>query len=300
MRVPTLACSTLAAAALFAAQLAAQQQDRPEPTFADVSYGPHGQQRFDFYQADADQPAPLVVYIHGGGFRGGSKNGVNARVVRRLLDAGIHVASVEYRFVQHRPLPAAHYDSLRALQTIRSKAEEWKIDKTRVGAFGGSAGAQLCMWLAFRDEMADPDSADPVERESSRLTVVATTGGQTTMDMEWWFANVPGYAEPHRPLKDYYGSAAPNQIRMIVEGISALSLISADDPPIHMSYRMPPEEPIPSDPNQATGWKVHHVAFGQALLKKMNALGVEAHLAYPGAKPKYADLTEFFLAKLGE
>ncbi|MEE9365685.1 MAG: alpha/beta hydrolase fold domain-containing protein, partial [Dehalococcoidales bacterium] len=143
-------------------------QLRP-PTHADVKYGPYERSVLDFYQAESDKPTPIAVYIHGGGFRGGSKRGLNAGTLRELLNAGISVAAVEYRFVSEKPLPAAHHDSLRALQFIRSKASQWNIDKKRIGAFGGSAGAQICMWLAFHEEMAEPSSSDPVERESSRL-----------------------------------------------------------------------------------------------------------------------------------
>ena len=97
----------------------------------------------------SEKPTPVVVYIHGGGFRGGSKQRINVKTLRGLLEAGISVVAFHYRFVQHAPLPAAHHDCRRALQLLRSKADEWNLDPERVGAFGGSAGAQLCMHLAF-------------------------------------------------------------------------------------------------------------------------------------------------------
>ncbi len=77
----------------------------------------------------------------------------------RRLAAGGSVAAIEYRLVPEYPLPTAHHDSLQALQFIRSKATEWNIDKKHTGPFGGSAGAQICMWLAFHDEMADRRAA---------------------------------------------------------------------------------------------------------------------------------------------
>ena len=96
---------------------------------ADVPYGPHERNVLDFYQAKSDKPTPLALYIHGGGFRGGSKRSVNQVVLRDLLAAGISVAAIEYRLVPEHPLPIAHHDSLRALQFIRSKATPWKIDR---------------------------------------------------------------------------------------------------------------------------------------------------------------------------
>lgn len=140
----------------------------------------------DFYGAHSPGVTPLVVFVHGGGFRAGSKEQINPGTLRELLAAGISVAAINYRFVQQHPLPAAHHDARRAIQFLRSKAGEWKIDKAKFGAFGGSAGAQLCTYLAFHDDMANPLSYDPIERESTRLAAVATTGGQTTMDLDWW------------------------------------------------------------------------------------------------------------------
>jgi acetyl esterase/lipase len=268
------------------------------PTHSNVSYGPHSQNVIDFYKAESDVPTPVAVFIHGGGFRGGSKRGLNAGTLRELLDAGISVAAVEYRFISHAPLPAAHHDSLRALQFIRSRADEWNIDKTRVGAFGGSAGAQICMWLAFHDEMADPSSNDRLKRESSRLTCVATGGGQTTMDFDWWMKWIPGYDKPHRDLAESFGEITDEERGDILEDISALSIVSADDVPIFMSYGMKPDDPVPAEASRAQGWKVHHVMFGIKLKERMDELGLEADLKYPGARTTYRSNADFFIQKL--
>jgi acetyl esterase len=284
--------------ALLYAQAAAKRQPRINPTMEDVKYGPHARNVLDFYKAGSDKPTPVVLFIHGGGFRGGSKKSVNQAILKELLAAGISVAAIEYRFVADKPLPAAHHDSLRALQFIRSKAPQWNIDKNRVGAFGGSAGAQICMWLAFHDEMADPHSSEPLKHESSRLKCVMTNGGQTTMDMDWWKKWVPGYEKPHRDRSEVYGDVTDDKLRDIVKDISALSLITADDPPIFMSYGMKPDAPIPVDSKRAQGWKVHHIIFGVKLKEKMDQLGVEANLKYPGVQTKYKTPTSFLIAKL--
>ena len=267
---------------------------RVQPTHADVAYGEHPQQKIDLYLANSDKPAPLVLYIHGGGFKGGSKRGVSPSP---FLDAGISLAAIEYRFVQHKRLPAAHHDCRRAIQFLRHHAEKYNFDKTRIGAFGGSTGAQLCMYLGFHDDMAKADSDDPIAHESTRLTCVATSGGQTTMDFAWWHKNVPGYDQPHRDISTIFDADTPEGIEQIVSEISALSLISEDDPPIFMSYGMKPDDPVPTGGN-AQGWKVHHVIFGVKLKEKMDAIGVEADLQYPGATTKHDSREEFLITKL--
>ncbi len=48
------------------------EEDRNPPPFSDVAYGEHEKQRFDVWPVpDAKEPTPLVLFIHGGGFRGG-------------------------------------------------------------------------------------------------------------------------------------------------------------------------------------------------------------------------------------
>ena len=90
-----------------------------------------------------------------------------------------------YRFVQEAdaagvkpPVEWPLHDAARALQFVRSKAGEWNIDKQRIGASGASAGACSSLWLAFHPDMADPNSSDPVTRESTRLWCAAVTVAQ--------------------------------------------------------------------------------------------------------------------------
>jgi acetyl esterase len=280
-----------------------QTQPAPEaplPTFADVSYGPHERNVLDFWQAKSITATPLAIFIHGGGFMNGSKDGLTRntngiKILKELLDAGISVASISYRLIPQAALPAAHHDGRLALQFLRSKAKEWNINNNRVAAWGGSAGAQICMYLAFHDDMADPGNSDPVLRESTRLKCVATSGGQTTMIRDWWIKNVPQYS-PHRDFLENFGTRDEQEYIKSASQVSALSLISADDPPIFMTYNMAPDAPLPTENPQ--GWKIHHVIFGIKLKEKMDALGIEADLKYPGAKSKYNSVPEFFIAKL--
>lgn len=277
------------------AQAQRQQEPLPAPTHAAVSYGDHPSQVIDFWQAQGDGPRPLVVYIHGGGFTGGNKNSVGARRIDALREAGISVASVEYRLIGVAPLPAAHEDAVRAIQFIRSKAAEWGIDKTRIGATGGSAGAQLVAFLAWHDDFADPSSGDPVARESSRLSCVAPTGCQSTMDLNWWLENIPGYTIIHKDMEEAVeGSRIVKNA--IIKEISVINHISSDDPPVYFQYGMAPGDPIPE--NNPRGWSVHHVNFGVAMSDKLKQAGVEVTLKYPGAKVNYNSDIEFLIDKL--
>ena len=106
------------------------------------------------------------------------------------------------------------------------------------------------------------------------------------MDWKLWKEWVPGYDRPHRQQFELFGEKTAEETRGIVADISAMSLISADDPPIHMQYGQRPDDPVPADPRRARGWKIHHVMFGVKLKEEMDELGVEASLQYPGVQTK--------------
>lgn len=145
----------------------------------DVSYGPHKRNVLDIWLAKSNKPTPVVVFFHGGGFRAGDKSQLRPAMLNELLEANISVAASNYRLTNAAPFPAQMHDAVRAIQFIRSNADEWNLDKNRFAAFGGSAGAGISMWLAFHDDLADPNSDEPVKRESTRLLCTAR-----------WVANV--------------------------------------------------------------------------------------------------------------
>ncbi|UCC99655.1 MAG: PQQ-binding-like beta-propeller repeat protein, partial [Phycisphaerales bacterium] len=161
-----------------------RSEPRPSlmPTHANVRYGPHERNVLDLYLAQSRTSTPLVLYIHGGGFRGGDKRSLNAGEAKSFLNAGFSVAAINYRLTDTAPAPAAYLDCARALQFLRHHATQWNINPKLVASTGGSAGAGTSMWLAFHDDLADPDSDDPVERQSTRLTCIAIRNGQSSYD----------------------------------------------------------------------------------------------------------------------
>ena len=163
--------------------------------------------------------------------------------------------------------------------------------------------------------MAKPDSADPIERESTRLTCVATAGGQTFNSAEFWRKTIGPLLGENKPIESlalpFNGERDPEKIRIAMWGAktldeaneiaarhAAINIVSADDPPIFMSYGMRPTDKLPSDPKRIRGWLIHHVNLGLALKEKTDAIKLEAHLKYPGADCKYNSQVEFFVDKL--
>jgi len=275
----------------------------PPPTHAGVRYGPHERNTLDFWQAKSDRPAPLVLVIHGGGWTGGSKERLSRFVdPQALLEAGISVAAINYRLMKHAqgvtpPVKAPMHDAARALQFLRSKAGEWNIDKTRVGAAGGSAGACTSLWLAYHDDLADPQSQDPVARESTRLQCAGVIGPQTTLDpqqMKDWTPNsrYGGHAFGKKNFAEFL--ADREQILPWIAEYSPYALVTKDDPPVALFYNSAPAM------GQEQKDPTHSANFGLGLQQRCRALGVGCEVIYPGAPgAKYQTATEYLIATLG-
>ena len=251
------------------------------PTAEKVAYGAHDRNVLDFWQAKSDKPTPLVFCIHGGGWNAGDKSSYFG-AVKNFLDNGLSVVSINYRLMAQAreqkvnpPVKAPLEDAARALQFVRSKAKEWNIDKTRIGATGGSAGGCSSLWLAFHDDMADPKSTDPVARESTRLYCAAVNGAQVSLDPKVTREWLPNYTYGAHAFGlrnlDEVEKQRDTLSKWIVE-YSPISHVSKDDPPIGLYYggtkgaKLGESHPDPT----------HSPILGLMLAEKLKAAGVEA------------------------
>ena len=103
--------------------------------------------------AKSGSARPLVIYIHGGGWMGGTSRNSAAyanfpAVMADLASRGYVVASVNYRLGGEAKFPAATEDVDAAIRWLRAHAADYGIDKTRVAIWGGSAGGQLAALAA--------------------------------------------------------------------------------------------------------------------------------------------------------
>jgi len=260
-----------------------------------------------------------LFFIHGGGWRAGDRSSGLAPILPDFLQTGISVVSIEYRFIDEAtadgevpPVKGPLHDAARALQFVRSKAGEWNIDKQRIGASGGSAGACTSLWLAFHPDMAGPQSSDPVARESTRLWCAAVMGPQTTLDpkqMKEWTPNsrYGGHAfgftaDPQRTytneLERTYAQfaaflAGRDRILPWIAEYSPYALVTADDPPIWMRFSKPPA--LGQNQDDPT----HTANFGVKLQEKLRSVGVPCELVYPGAPGvKHLTVQDYLIDKL--
>lgn len=276
---------TIVQASLCNAQTRAPEREKKRipPTHADVRYGAHERNVIDLYLAKSTTPTPLVLYIHGGGFRGGDKSTVNQTDLRSYLDLGYSVAAINYRLTDTAPAPAQYHDCARALQFLRHHAVQWNLDGQRVASTGSSAGAGTSMWLAFHDDLADPTSTDPIARESTRLNCVAVTNGQSSYDPR--FAESIGIPRPnfdrHPFFLPFYG-IEQNEIDSEAAyakypEMAPITFLSADDAPVWLDYN---RQNVPVTTDSDVQLVVHHPLLGIELKRQMDRLQLECIIQY--------------------
>ena len=282
-----------------------------------VPYGPFEENLFDIYLPASDERTPLLIYIHGGGFTGGSRDTTNHedRVLSYLAE-GVAYASIDYRLLQDfdeegviKPLT----DSTRCVQFIRYHAAQLNVDPDNIILMGGSAGAGTSLWIAFSDEMADPGNEDPVLRESTRVTAAIAIETQGTYDIGKWstvvfeeyrldlleLADALGLSQR---LLDFYGisdvedfdSPAILEYRARVD---MLDLMDLTDPPFYAANRVEPDEPP-----LTVGIAFHHANHALVLHERAEEIGLEnvSYMPVLGVEdPSGEDDIEFALRHFG-
>ncbi len=154
----------------------------PEGTKAlrNVAYIPDGHERHKldlFIPPGATNPLPLIIWVHGGAWMGGSKEQNPALA---YLQKGYAVASINYRLSQHAIFPAQLEDCKAAVRWLRAHAKENNLDPNRFAAWGASAGGHLVALLGTAGDVKKFDVGANLD-VSSRVQAVVDFFGPTDL-----------------------------------------------------------------------------------------------------------------------
>jgi acetyl esterase/lipase len=147
----------------------------------DVAYSTAGGERLalDIARPKDGAKHPVVLCIHGGGFRGGNR-ATWLPLCLRLAQHGYVAATISYRLAPRSPFPAALQDSKTAVRWLRANAAKYGIDVSRVGVMGDSAGGNLALMLGLTSGVAEFEGEGNPE-QSSRVQCVADYYGPTDL-----------------------------------------------------------------------------------------------------------------------
>jgi len=222
---------------------AAQKHAAPLPKGVraemDIQYvtGGDESQKLDIYvpEVPSAKPLPLIVHIHGGGWRGGSKAGCPAL---GLIPMGYAVASVEYRFSQKALFPAQIQDCQAAIRWLRANSKKYNFDTDHFGVWGGSAGGHL---VALVGTSGGKKAFAPIggnEDQSDRVQAVCDFFGPTD------FNSVMQQAADDRHVKNIFKFNTPadpysgligvplNSDKQKSDAVSPVHYVSNDNPPV--------------------------------------------------------------------
>lgn len=135
---------------------------------------------------NAQQPLPLIVWFHGGGWYKGDKHAHNVPVhlTERYLARGYAVASANYRLAQHSSFPAQLHDGKAAIRFLRGHAPQYNLDPERIGVWGQSAGAYLAVFLGVTNGNQELEGSVGRHRDqSSAVQAVVNRCAPTDMTL---------------------------------------------------------------------------------------------------------------------
>lgn len=226
-------CGT--AAVLLTVVAAAAQPGGPDLSkvnvMRDVEYVPggHERQKLDLF-VPKDSPAggkrPLIVWVHGGAWLAGSKDGCPAL---RFTNDGYAVASINYRLSQHAIFPAQIQDCKAAIRWLRANADKHGIDPNRIGVWGASAGGHLVALLGTTGDVNDFD-VGPNPGVSSRVQAVIDFFGPTDFTKMSSFPSMMNHDAPDAPEANLIGGAVQEN-KDKAQRANPIAYVTKDDPP---------------------------------------------------------------------
>jgi acetyl esterase/lipase len=169
----------------------ARAQDLSQKTYTYKTVG-KVEIKADVYGASGEKARPVVLWIHGGALIMGHRGQIDRALLRKLLQAGYAVVSIDYRLAPETKLPAILDDVQDAYRWVREKGPDlFNIDPRRIAVMGGSAGGYLTLALGYRVQ--------------PRPAALVSFWGYGDIDGPWYSRPDPFYAKmPAVPKEEAY------------------------------------------------------------------------------------------------
>lgn len=192
----------------------------------------HARQNLDLYLPSDGQNLPLIIWVHGGAFRMGSKEELEFdSVPLEYLALGYAVASINYRLSQHALFPAQIEDCKAAVRWLRAHAEQFKLDTNRFGVWGPSAGGYLAAMLGTTGAVATFEVGGHLNLSSRVQAVVDYFGPTDFLQMD--DQRLPEgmlHNPPDSPESQLVGGAIQDHKQRVAQA-NPITYVTSDAPP---------------------------------------------------------------------
>ena len=205
----------------------------------DLSYADNDNPRqcLDLYlpkDRNAAEPLPLLVFVHGGGWRNGSKDGVGRRLAPFLESGRYAGASIGYRLTDEAVWPSQIHDCKAALRWLRGNAAKYHLDADRIAVWGTSAGGHLVAMLGVTHEVKglEGDLGSHDDEDSSVQAVINFFGPSELHAMSSYedYPSTMDHNAPDSPESKLVGGPIQENLK-ISKNASPVSHVSKDDAP---------------------------------------------------------------------
>ncbi|HEV3344532.1 MAG TPA: alpha/beta hydrolase fold domain-containing protein [Pirellulales bacterium] len=201
----------------------------------DLSYaGDKAHQKLDLLlpkEPAVEGPLPVIVYIHGGAWRGGSKREGIAFLNPSVAGGKYVGATIDYRLSQEAAWPAQIHDCKAAVRWLRRNAKKYNLDPQRIGVIGASAGGHLAAMLGTSGniERLEGKVGDNLD-ETSRVSCVVDEYGPSELLAMSEFPSDIEHDSPDSPESRLVGGPI-QQRKDVAKSASPITYVSSDDPP---------------------------------------------------------------------
>lgn len=225
--------------------MSAQLQSTSPKSYRDLAYVPdgHERQKLDLYLPLEGENFPLIIWIHGGAFRMGSKEGnEHDPLPFDYLAQGYALASINYRLSQHAIFPAQIEDCQAAVRYLRAHAAQYNLDPARFVAWGPSAGGHLAAMLGTTGHITEFDVGEHLDVSSQVQAVVDYYGPTDFLQMD--IQRLPDgmlHDTPDSPESQLVGGAIQehpekvakaNPITYVTENVPPFLIVHGDSDPL--------------------------------------------------------------------
>ncbi len=200
----------------------------------DVVFGKGGERDLTMHvvlpKEKSDKPLPAYVWIHGGGWQGGTKDG-GVNQVAPMVMRGFVGATIEYRLTGEAAFPAQIEDCKCAIRYLRANAQKYNIDVDRIAVGGSSAGGHLVALLGTSGGVKELEGDGGWPDQSSRVQAVIDLYGPTDFKV---FVTTPGFEGHNRansPESKLLGGGDVLANDAGIQRVNPITYVDKDDPP---------------------------------------------------------------------
>lgn len=196
----------------------------------------------DLYLPQASRPLPLIVYVHGGAWRAGSRDSMP---LIALLGAGYAIASVDYRLTPEARFPAQVHDIKAAIRFLRGNQDHYRYDSRKVAIAGSSAGGHLAALVGVTNGTAELEGSvgAHLDQSSEVQAIIAYFGASNLLTI--LHQSTPHGLSVRKPALQLLLGGQPEQQRQLAMLASPVFHVDRSDPPLLLLHGdQDPQMPI--------------------------------------------------------